>query len=250
MLTITLYIFSLLANEFSIGFTAPQEKLIIQKDKHIQLLLNCIYSLTLCSSAEEPRPVPEGEILVVFRNRSPLHRNECLESCTTHRGSGIERVFDLLGSTQASLFKFENTHWGIRWRIPEGNVLSRMSLPIKFICGSADASWANTYSRWDFEVFYRGALADFTVLPTSPCFKVSKKLTRSRRTEEEPLAPAVKQDWDFDAETSRRSPAILSPARSPVLEQRTENLRELRTQIEKVLVSVNRVIDEFEDARS
>ena len=245
-----------LANEFSIAFASESNSFIMQKDKHIQLLLNCIYALVLCSRAEEPRVIPEGEVFLVFKNRNPTHREEPVESCEEHRKAGNGKtVFDLMGTTQASLFKFQNVHWGLRWRIPEGNTQTSLSLPIKFICGSSDADWASTYCRWDFEAFYTGALANFTVLPLSPCFKVVKKLISPRRVKEEEPLTVTKQekssaetvDWDFGSSTEDSGvQQALAPS---VSEQRKENLLAMGDQLERVLENM-KVTLELENASS
>ena len=185
-----------------------KQKMLAEKNKHVQLLLNETYTLQLnCSDDKFSRSIPAGALLIVFRNKSPLFQNETLQCCEKHAGNENSRpVFDVMGAPRTCLFKFQKKHWGICWKIPEGSLLHTESLPIKFICSSSDASYSSGYTKWDMDMFYSGHLADFTMLPKHRCFKVLEKLKREdkrlrvKKVEQEPLTIIKSKDWESGEE--------------------------------------------------
>ena len=259
MVLIITLLFSSLANDLIIRFEAPKESRLKKKETHVQLLINCVYTLVLAwSPTVNPRAIPSGDVFIIFKNFSPLHELRELESCSKHKNetNGIPQIFQLMGSACAKLFKFENKHWGIQWTIPEGNTLPRLELPIKFICSSEDAEYANKHTRWQFEVFYRNEISlSTTILCPDNSFKVSTKITPQRlkitkiRSSHEPLKKIESKkddtvEWDFDGD-SPTLPLINSISTTTISVNVREELKWITEQVTQLTSSIARLAEKI-----
>ena len=245
--------FSFLANEFTITIGASQGNRIGHKDTHIQLLINCIYTLVLSRSPSiSELPIPAGDIFFVFQNKNPAHEHISLECCSEHqrKNGGLPQIFRLTDTSNATIFKFKNTQWGIHWKIPQENTSSTLRLPIKFVCCSSDAENSNKYTRWAFHTFYTGQRSPFTLIPSLDSIKISHKITpqslkiTKSAENHEPLQKIVikrkeNEDWNFgDVPSASRNTGMSYDA---ILDA----LMKLSRQAEQLSTEVAQLIDSF-----
>lgn len=182
-----------------------EENLIRRKGQHLQLMLDCIFTLTLVCNPQSPRPIPAGEVYFFFKNRNPIYSNEILTACSDHSENLGEPIFELIDENNSSMVVLDGKHIGFRWTIPDGNEAREMRLPIKFKCATSDAEYANVRSLWSTHIFYSGDIHNYTLLSTLDVFKV----TRPQKTEKKIHTKSCLSIPNEDEKETRVPPSVI-----------------------------------------
>ena len=153
----------------------------------LSLRARTVFSLTLKSEHNPPRPIPAGDLFIWFENEHKMLVNQVVELCQHHRsGADFPCIMSAVNDDLKPVV-YKKRHFGYRWSFT-GKDGSSTSTACVFKCPTSDYSRSKVNTGYKMLVAYAGGfkkslvLPDFHNLAVKATIRPSRPPTEVRRT--------------------------------------------------------------------